>query len=233
VPSTRGLLWRHWIQGTYGLLSTNGILEGEKAEESILWYSHPGVTTRSVQDTFIVVRALAEPQRRDDLDRSEPHAREKNVLRLGVADNAKPEAQVAPVFAAAVESLLTLGHHVVKTTAPFDLPGFDDLRTIEVDRQNVSDRAFRDVDVFVLPTLTGAVLSVDQARGNPRALSPAFTVFANYFGLPAVSVPCGFDDNGLPVGLQFVGKPWDDAVVLDLADQFAAANQSVQRHPIP
>ena len=46
-----------------------------------------------------------------------------------------------------------------------------------------------------------------QARGNPQALSPAFTAFANDFGLPAISVPCGFDDNGVPIGIQFVGKP--------------------------
>jgi aspartyl-tRNA(Asn)/glutamyl-tRNA(Gln) amidotransferase subunit A len=155
------------------------------------------------------------------------------VLRVGVAENAGPEMQVARVFATAVEALRTLGHDIVTATAPLDIPGFDHLRTIEVDRQNISDQAFRDIDTLVLPTLTGPVPGVDQARGNPRALAPAFTVFANYFGLAAISVPCGFDDNGLPVGLQFVGKPWDDAVVLSLADQFMVANQFAQRHPMP
>jgi aspartyl-tRNA(Asn)/glutamyl-tRNA(Gln) amidotransferase subunit A len=219
------------FKGTYGLLSTKGIMEGEKADESILRYSHPGITTRSVQDTSMLVRALAEPQRRDALDRSEQQASEKKVFRLGVAENARPDAHVARVFAAAVEVLRTLGHDIVMTTAPFDIPGFDDLRTIEVDRQEISDRAFQNIDTYVLPTLTGPVLGVDQARGNPRALSPAFTVFANYFGLPAISVPCGVDDNGLPVGLQFVGKPWDDAVVLRLADQFMTASSVARRHP--
>jgi aspartyl-tRNA(Asn)/glutamyl-tRNA(Gln) amidotransferase subunit A len=221
------------FKGTYGLLSTKGILEGEKADESILWYSHPGIMTRSVEDTSILVHALAEPHRRDALDRSERRANEKKVLRVGVAGNARTDTQVARVFVTAIEVLRTLGHDIVTTTAPFDVPGVDDLRTIEVDRQNISDRAFRDIDMLVSPTLTGPVLEVDQARGNPRALSPAFTIFANYFGLPAISVPCGFDDNGLPVGLQFVGKPWDDAVVLSLANQFAAMNQFAERHPIP
>jgi aspartyl-tRNA(Asn)/glutamyl-tRNA(Gln) amidotransferase subunit A len=221
------------FKGTYGLLSAKGILEGEKADESIVWYSHPGITTRSVQDTSTLLRALAEPDRRDDLDRSERHASEKKVFRIGVAENAKTDTHVAQIFDAAIEALRTLGHDIVKTAAPFDIPGFEDLSTIEVDRQNISDRAFRDIDALVLPTLTGPVLDVDQAGGNPRALSPAFTVFANYFGLPAISVPCGFDDNGLPVGLQFVGKPWDDAVVLRLADQFMTTNDSTQRHPIP
>jgi aspartyl-tRNA(Asn)/glutamyl-tRNA(Gln) amidotransferase subunit A len=221
------------FKGTYGLLSTKGILEGEKADESILWYSHPGIMTRSAKDTSILLRALAEPQRLDDLNRSERHASEKKVARVGVAENARTDTQVARVFAAAVDALRSLGHDIVTTTAPFDVPSFDDLRTIKVDRQNISDRVFKNIETLVLPTLTGPVLGVDQARGNPRALSPAFTVFANYFGLPAISVPCGFDDNGLPVGLQFVGKPWDDAVVLSLADEFVATNQFAQRHPMP
>jgi aspartyl-tRNA(Asn)/glutamyl-tRNA(Gln) amidotransferase subunit A len=221
------------FKGTYGLLSTKGILEGEQADESILWYSHPGITTRTIEDTFILLRALVEPQRRDDLKRPERPASEKTGLRIGVAENAKADLQVARVFDAAINVLRALGHDIVKTTAPFDIPAFDDLHTIEVDRQRVSERSFRDIVTLVLPTLTGPVLDVDRARGNPRALAPAFTMFANYFGLPAISVPCGVDDNGLPIGLQFVGKPWDEAVVLGLAVQFMGASQFPQRHPVP
>ncbi len=221
------------FKGTYGLLSTKGILEGEKADEAILWYSHPGITTRSIEDTSILLRALAEPQRRDNLDRSERHANEKTPLRLGVSENAKSDMQVAQTFDAAVDVLRTLGHDIFKTSAPFDIPDFDDLHTIEVDRQTISERAFRDIDTLVLPTLTSPVLEVDQARGNPRALAPAFTMFANYFGLPAVSVPCGFDDNGLPIGLQLVGRPWEDGIVLRLGQQFVAAGNFARQHPIP
>ena len=221
------------FKGTYGLLSTKGILEGEKADEAILWYSHPGLTTRSVEDTFILLRALADHQRGDALDRYGRHTNEKKVLRVGVAENAKPDAQVEHIFAAAVDALRMLKHEVVKTSAPLEIPGFGDLHAIEVDRQSIADRAFRDIDILVLPTLTGTVLHVDQARGNPQALSPAFTVFANYFGLPAISVPCGFGDDGLPIGLQFVGRPWDDGVVLSLGQQFVAAGRFAQQHPIP
>src|SRR5262249_1430111 len=156
-------------------------------------------------------RALADPQRREDFDRSALQAREKKVFRVGVADNARTDAQAAPIFADAVEALRTLGHDIVTTTAPFDIPAFNDLGPIDAHRRNISDRAIRNIHALVLPTLTGQVPEVEAARGNPQALSPGFTVFANYFGLPAVSVPCGFDNNGLPVGLQFVGRPWDDA----------------------
>src|SRR5262245_48204387 len=117
--------------------------------------------SRSVEDTSILLRALVEPQRRDDLDRSERHASEQKVFRIGVADNARADGQVARVYATAVEALRTLGHHIVKSTAPFDIPGFDDLRTIDVDRHNISDRAFQDIDILVSPTLKGPVLEVD------------------------------------------------------------------------
>jgi aspartyl-tRNA(Asn)/glutamyl-tRNA(Gln) amidotransferase subunit A len=221
------------FKGTYGLLSTEGILAGEQADEAILWYAHPGITTRSVEDTSILLRTLAEPHRRDDLDRSERQMSEKKVLRVGIAENAKADAQVGPVFASAVDVLRTLTHEVVKTMAPLEIPGFGDLHAIEADRRNIADRAFRDIDILVLPTLAGAVLGVDQARGNSQALSPVFTVFANYFGLPAISVPCGFDDNGMPLGLQFVGRPWEDGAVLRLGQQFVAASRFAQQHPMP
>jgi len=43
------------------------------------------------------------------------------------------------------------------------------------------------------------------------------TAFANYYGLPAISIPNGFDVNRMPTALQIVGKPGDDATVLQLA----------------
>jgi aspartyl-tRNA(Asn)/glutamyl-tRNA(Gln) amidotransferase subunit A len=45
-------------------------------------------------------------------------------------------------------------------------------------------------------------------------------MFANYFGLPAISVPCGVDSRGLPLGLQIVGRPSDETTVLRVAGEF-------------
>ncbi len=221
------------FKGTYGLLSTKGILEGEKADDTIVWYSHPAITTRSVEDTSILLRALAEPQHHDDIDRFERQSRDARRSRIGIAENAKAGPGAEPVVAAALEVLRTLTLEVVDATAPLEIPRFGDLHAIEADRQSVADRAFREIDILVLPTLTDAVPTVNQARGNPQALSPAFTMFANYFGLPAISGPCGFDDRGLPVGLQFVGRPWEDQVVLRVAHEFAAAGGFASQHPIP
>jgi aspartyl-tRNA(Asn)/glutamyl-tRNA(Gln) amidotransferase subunit A len=92
-------------------------------------------------------------------------------------------------------------------------------------------RLFGDVDVLVLPTTTAVPMAIGAAKGNPTALSPANTMFANYFGLPAISVPCGFADNGLPVGLQIVGQPGADATVLSLAHAYETATDWRSRRP--
>jgi aspartyl-tRNA(Asn)/glutamyl-tRNA(Gln) amidotransferase subunit A len=91
---------------------------------------------------------------------------------------------------------------------------------IEADRRSIAKQAFSDVDVLLLPTTTTRVPRVADARANPQAVSPENTAFANYYGLSAISVPCGFDASGLPFGLQIVGKPWDDGSVLRLAHQY-------------
>jgi Asp-tRNA(Asn)/Glu-tRNA(Gln) amidotransferase A subunit family amidase len=83
----------------------------------------------------------------------------------------------------------------------------------------------------VSPVCSSAV--IDDARSNPRTLSPANMMFANYFGLPAISVPRGFDRNGLPIGLQIVGKPWDDVDVLRLGHQYQMLDAAHQKTPIP
>ena len=51
-------------------------------------------------------------------------------------------------------------------------------------------------------------------------LGDVFTVSANLAGLPAISVPCGFTGNKLPVGLQLIGRRLDEATILRLADAY-------------
>jgi len=48
-------------------------------------------------------------------------------------------------------------------------------------------------------------------------LSDIFTISVNLGGLPAISIPCGFNKDGLPVGLQIIGKPFNEAEILQLA----------------
>jgi len=213
---------------TFGAISTKGILEGEKTDETILRFAHAGITTRSVDDTALVFDALADTDRRaaaSEIDRrggpsGPPDKVAAATVRLGVADNFTADDEIAHAFENAVDIARTMGYPLVRAQAPFDMPKFGDLRTIDVDRKTIGERAFKEIDVLLLPTTATAVLTVESAKGKPQALSPANTMFANYFGLPAISVPCGFDSHGLPVSVQFVGRPWDEATALRVAGEF-------------
>ena len=75
----------------------------------------------------------------------------------------------------------------------------------------------------VLPIRTPRVNEVDPASPhfNPRVLYALsrFTRFVNYLGLPALAVPAGFDSGGMPVGLQLIGRPGSEALLLEIAVQ--------------
>jgi aspartyl-tRNA(Asn)/glutamyl-tRNA(Gln) amidotransferase subunit A len=78
----------------------------------------------------------------------------------------------------------------------------------------------------VMPIRTPGVAEVDasSAHFNPRTLYALsrFTRFVNYLGLPALAVPGGFDSRGLPVGLQLVGRPGSDALLLEIGVRLQA-----------
>jgi aspartyl-tRNA(Asn)/glutamyl-tRNA(Gln) amidotransferase subunit A len=77
-----------------------------------------------------------------------------------------------------------------------------------------------------MPIRTPGVEDVDtgSANFNPRVLYALsrFTRFVNYFGLPALAVPAGFDSRGMPVGLQIIGRPGSDALLLEIGVRLQA-----------
>jgi Asp-tRNA(Asn)/Glu-tRNA(Gln) amidotransferase A subunit family amidase len=77
-------------------------------------------------------------------------------------------------------------------------------------------RVFEDVDVL-LPTMREPAPSLWGVIHELRETPPSNVSAFNRFGTPAVSVPCGFSPEGLPVGLQVVGRPFDEAGVLSVA----------------
>src|SRR5262245_28130528 len=220
------------FKGSYGLIDMNGILEGEQPpDETIRWMSHVGLTTRSVRDTAVLLDVLAEQHH----DERAPAWREalasEKQFRIGVADNCNTDDDVSSTFENAVATLRRQGHSISHVSAP--LTDFSKgVATIDRDRETLGHGAFTDIDVLVLPTTATATLSVTDGAKTPLALSPGLTMFANYYGLPAVSVPCGFDSRGLPVGIQIVAKAWNDRPLLQLVDQYERAVQFGARHPI-
>jgi aspartyl-tRNA(Asn)/glutamyl-tRNA(Gln) amidotransferase subunit A len=81
------------------------------------------------------------------------------------------------------------------------------------------DTAFGRADVVVTPTAPGAAFGIGEKVDDPLAmyLSDIFTTPASLVGLPAVAVPTGADDRGLPLSLQIMGRPFDEATVLRAA----------------
>ncbi len=219
------------FKGTYGLISTDGILAGESPpDEMIVWFSHPGVTARRVSDTALVLDALKQP---DALSQPVDFAREMNDsrrFRIGVATNFNADSQVASGFATAVETITGLGHVMTRVDVASAGPNTG-TRHIERDRRAVARQMFGDIDVLLLPTAT-TIVPRTNAASHPQALSPANTVFANYYGLPAISVPCGFDSNGLPIGLQIVAAPSADLDVLTLGHQYERAAGWINKRPV-
>ena len=207
------------FKGSYGLIDVRGILEGEQPpDDTIRWLAHAGITTRSVVDTALMLDVLAAKSGEHTWRDAATGSRR---LRIGIADNVNTSADVKKPLDQAMAAIGALGQSVSHAAAP--LTDFrKGIASIERDRSTIGEDAFTNVDVLVLPTIPTATLAVKDAA-NPQALSAELTMFANYYGLPAVSVPCGFDSRGLPVGLQIVGKPGDEGAVLQLAYQYEQA----------
>jgi aspartyl-tRNA(Asn)/glutamyl-tRNA(Gln) amidotransferase subunit A len=81
------------------------------------------------------------------------------------------------------------------------------------------DRAFAEVDVIVTPTAPTPAFRIGEKADDPLQmyLSDIFTISANLAGIPALSMPCGLTRANLPVGLQLLGKPFDEATLLRAA----------------
>jgi aspartyl-tRNA(Asn)/glutamyl-tRNA(Gln) amidotransferase subunit A len=80
--------------------------------------------------------------------------------------------------------------------------------------------ALRSVDCILIPTTPTTAFTVGEKVDDPLEmyLSDVYTVSANLAGIPAISVPCGTDSQGLPVGVQLLGKHFDEVTILRVAD---------------
>jgi aspartyl-tRNA(Asn)/glutamyl-tRNA(Gln) amidotransferase subunit A len=97
-------------------------------------------------------------------------------------------------------------------------------------------QAFERVDVVAMPTSPIPPFKLGERVSDPLQmyLADIFTVSANLAGLPAVSVPCGFTADRLPIGLQLTGRAFDEATILRTADAYERdAAWWKQAPPIP
>ena len=127
-------------------------------------------------------------------------------------------------FGKEVQRRILLGSYVLNS-------GFYDayyLQAQKVRRLITEDfnKAFKSCDVIASPTMPGAPLLCGTSSSDPMAmyLSDIYTVSLNLSGLPGITLPCGLE-SGLPVGLQWIGKPFQETELLSMA---AATEQIIK-----
>jgi aspartyl-tRNA(Asn)/glutamyl-tRNA(Gln) amidotransferase subunit A len=84
------------------------------------------------------------------------------------------------------------------------------------------ERAFEHCDVIVTPVAPTTAFNLGEKTADPLQmyLSDIFTISVNLAGLPGLSVPCGYDSGGMPIGLQLIGPPFGEEMILRAADAY-------------
>jgi aspartyl-tRNA(Asn)/glutamyl-tRNA(Gln) amidotransferase subunit A len=124
------------------------------------------------------------------------------------------------------------------------IPAADYLKAqrIRVEIMQYASELFKKYSALVTPSWMGTAWEWDKpesgptispVRGNPADPDngPRISTFSNLVGIPAISVPCGFTESGLPLGLQFVGAAFDEVGILQLAQAYEQATEWHKRHP--
>jgi len=111
-------------------------------------------------------------------------------------------------------------------------------RTLRLVRRTVDDEVFRkqEVDLIVTPTIRELPWTIEEeltraANTRARNPKPGNTRALDDYGLPTITVPCGFAKNGLPIGLQLSGANWREADVIALAHAYQQATDWHARRP--
>jgi aspartyl-tRNA(Asn)/glutamyl-tRNA(Gln) amidotransferase subunit A len=95
-------------------------------------------------------------------------------------------------------------------------------------------QAFEQVDALITPPSPVPPFRKGERTADPLAmyLADIFTLSVNLAGLPGLCLPCGFTASGLPIGLQLLGRPFEESTLLALARTYEQAHDWHQRHPV-
>ena len=96
------------------------------------------------------------------------------------------------------------------------------------------DRVFQDVDLLVTPVMPTPAFQLGEKIEDPLQmyLSDLYTISASLAGIPAISLPCGFSRKGLPIGMQILGRPFEEDVVLRAARAYELATDWRKKRPL-
>jgi aspartyl-tRNA(Asn)/glutamyl-tRNA(Gln) amidotransferase subunit A len=184
-------------------------------------------TAAAVEEAILVIRSLASEVREIDVavptDRTLSTAEAYAYHRKHIAD--APES-----FQPETLRRIRSGENI--SAAEY----IQRLRELAEARRNIV-AVFADVDLIITPTTPTPAPAILDMKANPDALRPAELKLLrntrpfNVWGLPAISVPCGFTQSGLPIGLQIAGPHWREDLVLRLAAAYEQATQQAKRKP--
>ncbi len=112
------------------------------------------------------------------------------------------------------------------------VPYVETLKRVRECRRNIR-KTFEQVDVLFLPTMREPAPLISETVSEAHHRPDSNTAPFNHFGTPAMTVPCGFSKNNLPIGLQVVAAPFHEPTVLSVAYAYQrATNWRQQRPPI-
>jgi aspartyl-tRNA(Asn)/glutamyl-tRNA(Gln) amidotransferase subunit A len=134
-------------------------------------------------------------------------------------------------FGPEVKRRIILGTHVLSS-------GYHDAYYLRAQKvrtliRNDFMRAFQEVDALLAPVSPTAAFKQGEKSSDPLAmyLSDIYTISLNLAGLPGISIPCGFTRGGLPIGLQIIGPPYEEAGLLAIAHAYEQGHDWHTRHP--
>ena len=95
------------------------------------------------------------------------------------------------------------------------------------------ERAFENCDVIVTPVAPTTAFRLGEKMSDPLTmyLSDIFTISVNLAGLPGLSMPCGYDANNLPIGMQIIGPQFSEEMVLRVGDALERSGAVTLRRP--
>ena len=134
-------------------------------------------------------------------------------------------------FGDEVKRRIILGTHVLSS-------GYYDAYYLRAQKvrtliRNEFTTVLQECDALLSPTSPTAAFKLGEKSADPLAmyLTDIYTISVNLAGLPGISVPCGFTGGGLPVGLQIIGRPFDEAGLLAIARHYEQAHEWHTKHP--
>ncbi|HEY8994750.1 MAG TPA: Asp-tRNA(Asn)/Glu-tRNA(Gln) amidotransferase subunit GatA [Lacunisphaera sp.] len=134
-------------------------------------------------------------------------------------------------FGDEVKRRIILGTHVLSS-------GYYDAYYLRAQKvrtliRNEFAAVLKECDALLSPTSPTAAFKIGEKSSDPLAmyLTDIYTISINLAGLPGISVPCGFTASGLPIGLQIIGRPFDEAGLLAIARHYEQAHDWHTKHP--